>query len=114
MQPQSYGTCVRAEFTVRRSQRLPFVLATGEESFHEHGHGALFIWLHGALVTQAMPVKHLYEELVCAGFSELAGELPFSTDGNFRSLKMVGDGRQKCSRATAVPAWCQNMQLLLW
>eukprot|EP00069_Balaena_mysticetus_P020478 bmy_12859T0 len=88
MQPQSYGTCVRTEFTVRRCRHLPFVLAMGEESFREHGHGALLIWLHGAPVTQATPVKHLYEELVCAGFSELAGELPFSTDGNSRSLKM--------------------------
>nr|XP_045368308.1 ankyrin repeat and death domain-containing protein 1B isoform X3 [Camelus bactrianus] len=43
-----------------------------EESFREHGHRALFIWLHGALVTQATPVKHLYEELVHAGFPELA------------------------------------------
>ncbi|KAB1281652.1 Ankyrin repeat and death domain-containing protein 1B [Camelus dromedarius] len=44
----------------------------GEESFREHGHRALLIWLHGALVTQATPVKHLYEELVHAGFPELA------------------------------------------
>ncbi|TEA34506.1 hypothetical protein DBR06_SOUSAS10710060 [Sousa chinensis] len=62
MQPQSYGTCVRTEFTVRRCQRLPFVLATGEESFREHG--------HRALVTQATPVKHLYEELVCVVLPE--------------------------------------------
>ncbi|KAJ8781906.1 hypothetical protein J1605_006327 [Eschrichtius robustus] len=87
MQPQSYGTCVRTEFTVRRSQRLPFVLATGEESFHEHGHGALLIWLHGALVTQATPVKHLYEELVCAGFSELAEKI--------RQFKSETDSRPK-------------------
>ncbi|KAM9103913.1 LOW QUALITY PROTEIN: ankyrin repeat and death domain-containing protein 1B [Megaptera novaeangliae] len=86
MQPQSYGTCVRTEFTVR-SQRLPFVLATGEESFHEHGHGALLIWLHGALVTQATPVKHLYEELVCAGFSELAEKT--------RQFKSETDSRPK-------------------
>lgn len=70
MHPQSHGTCVGTEFTVRSCQHLPFVLATGEESFRERG--------HGALVTQATPVKHLYEELVCAG------ELQFSTDRNSR------------------------------
>ncbi|EPY77160.1 hypothetical protein CB1_001305005 [Camelus ferus] len=51
----------------------------GEESFREHGHRALLIWLHGALVTQATPVKHLYEELVHAGFPELAGKYVLSS-----------------------------------
>uniref|UniRef100_A0A8C8YX11 Ankyrin repeat and death domain containing 1B n=1 Tax=Prolemur simus TaxID=1328070 RepID=A0A8C8YX11_PROSS len=45
---------------------------SGDESFCEHGHRALLIWLHGALMTQADPAKHLYEELVRAGFPELA------------------------------------------
>ncbi|CAN0536320.1 unnamed protein product [Rangifer tarandus platyrhynchus] len=36
---------------------------SGKESFCEHGHRALLIWLHGALATQATPVKHLYKEL---------------------------------------------------
>uniref|UniRef100_A0A8C6F522 Ankyrin repeat and death domain containing 1B n=1 Tax=Monodon monoceros TaxID=40151 RepID=A0A8C6F522_MONMO len=40
-----------------------------EESFRERG--------HGALVTQATPVKHLYEELVCA---EKIGQFKSETD----------------------------------
>uniref|UniRef100_G1Q0Z7 Ankyrin repeat and death domain containing 1B n=1 Tax=Myotis lucifugus TaxID=59463 RepID=G1Q0Z7_MYOLU len=46
---------------------------SGQDSFREHGHRALLIWLHGALMMQAAPVRHLYEELVRAGFQELAG-----------------------------------------
>lgn len=64
----------------------PFVPGVGKESFREHGHGALVIWLHGTLMTQAPPIKRLYEELVLAGFPELAGELVLG-DRNFLSLK---------------------------
>ncbi|XP_037657401.1 ankyrin repeat and death domain-containing protein 1B [Choloepus didactylus] len=45
---------------------------SGRESFREHGHRALLIWLHGVLLTQANPAKHLHEELVRVGFPELA------------------------------------------
>ncbi|KAF3821769.1 hypothetical protein GH733_009811, partial [Mirounga leonina] len=45
---------------------------SGKGSFREHSHRALLIWLHGTLMTQATPVKQLYEELVHAGFPELA------------------------------------------
>ncbi|KAF5913635.1 hypothetical protein HPG69_017256 [Diceros bicornis minor] len=55
----------------------------GKESFREHSHRALLIWLHGTLMTQAAPVRHLCEGLVRAGFPELA-------DRNPASLKMVG------------------------
>ncbi|EHA97443.1 Ankyrin repeat and death domain-containing protein ENSP00000345065 [Heterocephalus glaber] len=48
---------------------------TGSESFREHGHRALLIWLHGALMTQQDPDKHLYAELVRAGFPELAEKI---------------------------------------
>ncbi|XP_044122825.1 ankyrin repeat and death domain-containing protein 1B [Neovison vison] len=48
---------------------------TGKGSFREHGHRALLIWLHGTLMTQATPVKHLYEELIRAGFPELAEKI---------------------------------------
>lgn len=60
---------------------------SGEESVREHGHRALLIWLHGALVTQAMPAKHLYEELVRAGFPELAEKI--------RQFKSETDSRHK-------------------
>ncbi|XP_051028330.1 ankyrin repeat and death domain-containing protein 1B isoform X2 [Acomys russatus] len=45
---------------------------SGNDSFREHGYRALLIWLHGALMTQPDPAKQLYEELVRAGFSDLA------------------------------------------
>ncbi|XP_012352889.1 ankyrin repeat and death domain-containing protein 1B [Nomascus leucogenys] len=45
---------------------------SGHESFREHGHRALLIWLHGTLMTRVDPAKHLYEELVRAGFPKLA------------------------------------------
>nr|XP_019583700.1 PREDICTED: ankyrin repeat and death domain-containing protein 1B [Rhinolophus sinicus] len=48
---------------------------SGEGSFREHGLRALLIWLHGTLMTQDVPGKHLYEELVRAGFSELAEKI---------------------------------------
>ncbi|XP_027783680.1 ankyrin repeat and death domain-containing protein 1B [Marmota flaviventris] len=48
---------------------------SGNESFREHGHRALLIWLHGVLMTQLDPAKHLYEELVRAGFPELAEKI---------------------------------------
>ncbi|KAM5169022.1 ankyrin repeat and death domain-containing protein 1B [Callospermophilus lateralis] len=48
---------------------------SGNESFREHGHRALLIWLHGVLMTQLNPAKHLYEELVRAGFPELAEKI---------------------------------------
>ena len=48
---------------------------SGNDSFHEHGYRALLIWLHGALLTQLDPAKQLYEELLCAGFPELAEKI---------------------------------------
>uniref|UniRef100_A0ABI8A2S8 Death domain-containing protein n=1 Tax=Felis catus TaxID=9685 RepID=A0ABI8A2S8_FELCA len=60
---------------------------SGKGSFREHGHRALLIWLHGTLMTQATPVKHLYEELVRAGFPELAEKI--------RQFKNETDGRSK-------------------
>nr|XP_008536570.1 PREDICTED: ankyrin repeat and death domain-containing protein 1B [Equus przewalskii] len=60
---------------------------SGKESFREHGYRALLIWLHGALLTQAAPVKHLYEELVRAGFPELAEKI--------RQFKSEADSRPK-------------------
>ncbi|XP_005386103.2 PREDICTED: ankyrin repeat and death domain-containing protein 1B isoform X5 [Chinchilla lanigera] len=48
---------------------------TGKDSFHEHGHRALLIWLHGALMTQPDPDRHLYVELVHAGFPRLAEKI---------------------------------------
>ena len=56
------------------------MLGPGKESFCEYGHRALLIWLHGALATQATPVKHPYKELVRTDFPEPAGESDFSTN----------------------------------
>lgn len=35
----------------------------------------LLIWLHGILLAHQNPVKHIYEDLVDAGFRPLAGKL---------------------------------------
>ncbi|KAM9714990.1 LOW QUALITY PROTEIN: ankyrin repeat and death domain-containing protein 1B [Dama dama] len=59
LQPQLCGNRVRTEFPGSRRQHLPFVLGSGKESFCEHGHRALLTRLHGALATQATPVKLL-------------------------------------------------------
>ncbi|XP_060241581.1 ankyrin repeat and death domain-containing protein 1B isoform X2 [Meriones unguiculatus] len=48
---------------------------SGSDSFREHGYRALLIWLHGALMTQPDPAKQLYEELVQAGFPEVAEKI---------------------------------------
>lgn len=39
----------------------------------------LLIWLHGTLLAHQNPVKHLYEDLVEAGFQPLAGKSIQST-----------------------------------
>lgn len=71
---------IRVEVTSERCQCLvlhpgSFIPDTGNDSFHEHGYRALLIWLHGALLTQLDPAKQLYEELLCAGFPELAEKI---------------------------------------
>ncbi|XP_042546651.1 ankyrin repeat and death domain-containing protein 1B [Dipodomys spectabilis] len=63
---------------------------SGNQSFREHGHRALLIWLHGALMTQPHPAKHLYEELVRAGFPELAEKIrQFKSTSDSSSKKCV-------------------------
>lgn len=53
-------------------------------------------------MTQATPVKHLYEELVRTGFPQLAGELVFKTEVP-SPLKWWGDGQQKQYCPLTVP-----------
>ncbi|XP_075398777.1 ankyrin repeat and death domain-containing protein 1B [Tenrec ecaudatus] len=60
---------------------------SGKDSFREHGHRALLIWLHGIRLTQAMPARHLHEELGRAGFPELAEKIrqfKSETDSSFK------------------------------
>ncbi|KAM9509717.1 ankyrin repeat and death domain-containing protein 1B isoform 6-T6 [Guaruba guarouba] len=45
---------------------------TGKKSYKEHGNRMLLIWLHGMLLAGQNPVKHIYEDLVEAGFQPLA------------------------------------------
>ncbi|KAH0628018.1 hypothetical protein JD844_008667 [Phrynosoma platyrhinos] len=47
---------------------------TGKKSYKEHGHRMLLIWLHGVLMAGQNPIKYLYEDLVRAGFQQLAGK----------------------------------------
>uniref|UniRef100_A0A7N4PYP7 Ankyrin repeat and death domain containing 1B n=1 Tax=Sarcophilus harrisii TaxID=9305 RepID=A0A7N4PYP7_SARHA len=54
---------------------------SGSESSCEHGYRMLLIWLHGLLIRHENPMKHLYEDLVNAGFPELAAS---DTDSNTR------------------------------
>ncbi|KAM6224330.1 ankyrin repeat and death domain-containing protein 1B [Rhynchocyon petersi] len=61
---------------------------SGNESFREHGHRALLIWLHGVLMTQANPCKHIYEELGRAGFPGLAEKIrQFKSETNSSAKK---------------------------
>ena len=117
LQPQLCGNWVRTEFPGSRRQHLPFVLGSGKESCCEHGHRVLLIWLHGALATQATPVKHLFEELsVRRDFPEPAGELDFST--NRWKLLLAYNSRGQLAEvlplAAAVPAGHPDKQLPLW
>ncbi|KFP41065.1 Ankyrin repeat and death domain-containing protein 1B, partial [Chlamydotis macqueenii] len=48
---------------------------TGKKSYKEHGNRMLLIWLHGILLDHQNPVKHIYEDLVEAGFQPSAGKL---------------------------------------
>uniref|UniRef100_F6Q5C2 Ankyrin repeat and death domain containing 1B n=1 Tax=Monodelphis domestica TaxID=13616 RepID=F6Q5C2_MONDO len=51
----------------------------------EHGHRMLLIWLHGILMRRENPERRLYEDLVKAGFPELAEkirQLQSSTDAS--------------------------------
>ncbi|XP_072462476.1 ankyrin repeat and death domain-containing protein 1B isoform X2 [Notamacropus eugenii] len=48
---------------------------SGSESSCEHGHRMLLIWLHGILIRHENPMKHLYEDLVKAGFPERAEKI---------------------------------------
>ncbi|NXK17138.1 AKD1B protein, partial [Arenaria interpres] len=48
---------------------------TGKKSYKEHGNRMLLIWLHGVLLAHQNPVKHIYEDLVEAGFQPLAEKI---------------------------------------
>uniref|UniRef100_A0A8C4UYT9 Ankyrin repeat and death domain containing 1B n=1 Tax=Falco tinnunculus TaxID=100819 RepID=A0A8C4UYT9_FALTI len=48
---------------------------TGKKSYKEHGNRMLLIWLHGISLAHQNPVKHIYEELVEAGFPPLAEKI---------------------------------------
>uniref|UniRef100_A0A8D0LA43 Ankyrin repeat and death domain containing 1B n=1 Tax=Sphenodon punctatus TaxID=8508 RepID=A0A8D0LA43_SPHPU len=62
---------------------------TGKKSYKEHGHRMLLIWLHGILLAHQNPIKHLYENLMCTGFQQLAGE-------NHCSENSVDTDSKKC------------------
>ncbi|NXW58152.1 AKD1B protein, partial [Eurystomus gularis] len=59
---------------------------TGKKSYKEHGNRMLLIWLHGILLAHQNPVKHIYEDLVEAGFQPLAEKIraASSTDTDSR------------------------------
>ncbi|XP_057286950.1 ankyrin repeat and death domain-containing protein 1B isoform X7 [Pezoporus wallicus] len=62
---------------------------TGKKSYKEHGNRMLLIWLHGMLLARQNPVKHIYEDLVEAGFQPLAE--------NIRGASSTGMDSRKCA-----------------
>ncbi|XP_061225546.1 ankyrin repeat and death domain-containing protein 1B isoform X7 [Neopsephotus bourkii] len=62
---------------------------TGKKSYKEHGNRMLLIWLHGMLLARQNPVKHIYEDLVEAGFQPLAE--------NIRAASSTGMDSRKCA-----------------
>ncbi|XP_062468367.1 ankyrin repeat and death domain-containing protein 1B isoform X4 [Pezoporus occidentalis] len=62
---------------------------TGKKSYQEHGNRMLLIWLHGMLLARQNPVKHIYEDLVEAGFQPLAEHI--------RGASSTGMDSRKCA-----------------
>ncbi|XP_035409499.1 ankyrin repeat and death domain-containing protein 1B [Cygnus atratus] len=60
---------------------------TGKKSYKEHGHRMLLIWLHGILLAHPNPVKHIYEDLVAAGFQHLAEKIRAQSSTDMDSRK---------------------------
>ncbi|XP_010212694.1 PREDICTED: ankyrin repeat and death domain-containing protein 1B [Tinamus guttatus] len=60
---------------------------TGKKSYKEHGHRMLLIWLHGILLAHQNPVKHIYEDLMEAGFHHLAEKMRAESSTHQESRK---------------------------
>ncbi|XP_039240465.1 ankyrin repeat and death domain-containing protein 1B [Pipra filicauda] len=73
---------------------------TGKKSYKEHGNRMLLIWLHGTLLAHQNPVKHLYEDLMAAGFQPLAGKLTQSP------LHCLPGDCSVVPRSPLVLGWC--------
>ncbi|XP_067172462.1 ankyrin repeat and death domain-containing protein 1B isoform X4 [Apteryx mantelli] len=59
----------------------------GKRSYKEHGHRMLLIWLHGILLAHQNPVKHIYEDLMEAGFQHLAEKIRAESSTDKESRK---------------------------
>ncbi|XP_030323430.1 ankyrin repeat and death domain-containing protein 1B [Calypte anna] len=62
---------------------------TGRKSYKEHGNRMLLIWLHGILLAHQNPVKHIYEDLVEAGFRTLAEKIRAASSTDMDSRKCL-------------------------
>ncbi|XP_032865049.2 ankyrin repeat and death domain-containing protein 1B isoform X1 [Tyto alba] len=60
---------------------------TGKKSYKEHGNRMLLIWLHGILLAHQNPIKHIYEDLVEAGFQPLAEKIRAASSTDVDSRK---------------------------
>uniref|UniRef100_A0A8C8EAD8 Ankyrin repeat and death domain containing 1B n=1 Tax=Otus sunia TaxID=257818 RepID=A0A8C8EAD8_9STRI len=60
---------------------------TGKKSYKEHGNRMLLIWLHGILLAHQNPIKHIYEDLVEAGFQPLAEKIRAASNTDVDSRK---------------------------
>lgn len=72
----------------------------------------LLIWLHGMLLARENPVKHIYEDLVEAGFQPLAGKLlettlhcPLPGCSAVQRHLLLLLGRCNCGRAGGQPSF---------
>ncbi|KAM4708058.1 ankyrin repeat and death domain-containing protein 1B isoform 2-T2 [Discoglossus pictus] len=62
---------------------------TGKNSYKEHGHRMLLIWLHGILLTDKNPIKCLYEDLVKTGHQQLAETFRIESGNDVENKKCV-------------------------
>ncbi|KAM4577863.1 uncharacterized protein ankdd1b isoform 2-T2 [Fundulus diaphanus] len=58
---------------------------TGQQSYKEHGHRMLLIWLHGEELAQRCPSKQLYQELVRIGNRKAADKIRLEAEDTSKS-----------------------------
>ncbi|XP_038126896.1 ankyrin repeat and death domain-containing protein 1B isoform X2 [Cyprinodon tularosa] len=58
---------------------------TGQQSYKEHGHRMLLIWLHGEELAQRSPSQQLYQELILIGNRKAADKIWVEAENTSRS-----------------------------
>uniref|UniRef100_A0A3Q2U4U6 Ankyrin repeat and death domain containing 1B n=1 Tax=Fundulus heteroclitus TaxID=8078 RepID=A0A3Q2U4U6_FUNHE len=62
---------------------------TGQQSYKEHGHRMLLIWLHGEELAQRCPSKQLYQELVRIGNRKAADKIRLEAEDTGKSCSVA-------------------------